>query len=424
MADMIGGTLMRLDPQNSKGVFGLPPGGHVSDHMMYNTMPILEIHPGEPELIQGLSVFRIKETREIFEDLLELQGFLAPYPLRFAYIADSFPSDSFTNEYGETFLNKITDVASSGFSQLAQMTGSRTGSEALKDIGGTLSKAGEEMEGPAAYALKGLGYGANLAGNYANKIANAFSGTSFSNVGHLINKMIAGARIDFPQVWRNSGFTPSYSVTIRLYNPRPGNERSTKRWIVGPLAILLCLVVPRSDDGQTYNWPFFHRITSSGIWDLDPAVITNLTIIKGGDQQSIGWNQRLGIVDVRLDIGSLYTSMLVEEKGLISNRPTVRTYLNALLSKKWADGEGENEIYGTAERMSGEIPVTTSLPSRRSLDPTSEARFIGRPTGPTGVPPSSPSNIITGLVDRVSLAAQGISDNLVAQGKRIAGALF
>jgi hypothetical protein len=415
------GNVMRLDPKNPQGVFGLPPGGHISDHMIYNTMPILEIHPGEPSLTNGLTVFTVDEAQKKFQELLAHQGYSAPYPIRFAYIADSFPSDSFTNEYGETFLSKFTDVASSGFGQLAQMTGSRTATEGLKKIAGGFSKAGEALEGPAGLALRGVGYGANVASDFTQKVSGAFNGTSLAGMGNLINKMLAGARVDFPQVWRNSGFSPSYSVTIRLYNPRPGNEVSTKRWIVGPLAILLCLAVPRSDDGQTYNWPFFHQIKSAGIWDLNPAVITNVTVIKGGDQQSIGWNQRLGVVDVRLDIGSLFTSMLIEEKGMISNRPTVRTYLDALLTEKWAEGSGKNEVYGLAERKSGMIPITTSLFPNRNFDPTSESRFLGRRPG---VPPSSPSNIITNITDRVSAGAQGVADNLISQAKRMAGALF
>jgi hypothetical protein len=207
-----------------------------------------------------------------------------------------------------------------------------------------------------------------------------------------------------------------------LYNPNPSSLEATKRWIIGPLAILLCLAIPRSDDGETYNWPFFHRIRSEGIFDLNPAVITNLTIIKGGDQQSIAWNQRLGIVDVRLDIGSLYTSMVTEEKGMIGDRrPTVRNYLEALKGEKWNSGEGRNEVYGAAERKSGELPVPTSLSTNQGFDPTSEARFIGRKIG---VPPTTPATIVTGIVDRVSTNAQNIASSIVTDLKKQAGGLF
>jgi hypothetical protein len=198
---------INLDPKNPFNAFGLPPGGFVSDHMIYNTMPMVEIFPGEPYLTSGLTVFSIEEKESVYKAVLAQQGFTAPYPPKFAYIADSFPSDSFTNEYGETFLHKITDVASSGFGQLAQMTGTRSATEGLKKIAGGLTAAGEKIEGLGGMALKGLGYGANVGANTAESIKSALKSTPMlAGVGNVLDKMLAGARVDFPQVWRNSGF--------------------------------------------------------------------------------------------------------------------------------------------------------------------------------------------------------------------------
>jgi hypothetical protein len=116
-----------------------------------------------------------------------------------------------------------------------------------------------------------------------------------------------------------------------LYNPNPADPESTKKYIAGPLAAILTLGLPRSDNGRTYNWPFFHKIRSTGIYNLDPAIITNIAVIKGGDQQQIAYNQHLAIVDVRIDFSSLYNSILIEEGGqTMTNRPTLRSYLDAL----------------------------------------------------------------------------------------------
>jgi len=247
---------INLNP-NDRGVFGLPPGGHISDHMIYNTMPVLEIQAGEPHLVDGLTVFSIHDARAQYQKLLLSQGYTAPYPLKYAFIADSFPSDSFSNEYGETFLHKFTDVASQGFGQLTQMTGARNALGALHGIGTTLAEAGKKAGGISGEGLKLLGEGAAGAAEQATAIKNAFRGTRLGGMVDIVDKMLAGARVDFPQVWRNSGFTPSYSVTIRFYNPKPASELATKKYIIGPLATLLCLAVPRTDDGKTYNWPFF-----------------------------------------------------------------------------------------------------------------------------------------------------------------------
>ncbi len=330
------GNVQNLNPFN--GTFGLPPSTWISDEMIINSMPVLEIIPCKPKFESGLNLFRVEDDSETYLKMLANHGYATTMPIRCAFLADNFPTDSFTNDYGETFLQKFTDVASQGMSQLAQMTGSRTGTEAAKNLGKAFSGMGEEMGGVLGGVMSGAGGIASGVGTGIENMIKSLEskeGSGISNMmgggAQLLNKMVAGHRVDFPQVWRNSGFTPSYTATIRLYNPNPGDMASTITYIAGPLAVLLCLAVPRSDDGKTYNWPFFHKIKATGIYNLDPAVITNITVVKGGDQQQIAHNQSLGMVDVRIDFGSLYNSMLVEEGDqTFTNRPTVRSYLDAL----------------------------------------------------------------------------------------------
>lgn len=326
---------MTLSPFN--GIFGLPPSTHISDEMIINSMPILEIVPCKPHFESGLTLFRVDPDEEAFLKVLNNHGFTTDVPIRVAFLADNFPTDTFTNDYGETFLQKFTDVASQGMSQLAQITGARTGLQGGENIAKSIIAAGESMEGMIGTGVKAIGEtGASafrglksLQGQLANSESQL--ARSIGGGAEIIDKLIGGHRVDFPQVWRNSAFSPSYTATIRLYNPNPGSKESTKRHIIGPIAVFLCLTVPRSDDGKTYNWPFFHKIKAPGIYELDPAVITNVSVIKGGDQQQIAYTKQLSIVDIRLDFSSLYGSLLAEEgKDTFTNRPTVRSYLDAL----------------------------------------------------------------------------------------------
>jgi hypothetical protein len=326
---------LNLDPfQNA---FGMPPSSHVSDEMMVNSMPVMEITPGKPNFDRGLNLFSIEPDTDAYLKILKAHGYTTNVPIRVAFLADNFPTDTFTNDYGETFLQKFTDVASQGMSQLAQMTGSETGTEGIGKIGKFTADIGEDFgDSIAGKILKSGGGGLQNMAQKLQKFANNMESKKgitgvLGGGANLVNKMLAGHRVDFPQVWRNSGFSPSYTATVRLYNPNPGSKLSTEKYIVGPLAALLTLALPRSESGNTYNWPFFHKIRATGIYNLDPAVITNMTVIKGGDQQQIAYNQKLGIVDVRLDFSSLYNSILVEEGGqTMTNRPTMRSYLNAL----------------------------------------------------------------------------------------------
>lgn len=329
--------LMELNPE--EGVFGLPPRGHISSDMIKNSMPVMQILPGKPEFEAGMTLFSINPKTGVdeYKKILANHGFSITTPdIKLAYIADNFPTDTFTNEYGESFLQKFTDVASGGMQQIAQMTNAGGGIEALKNLGTSLGTAFEGVEGGAGKMLQGAASGAVKAGQGLETLKNnlAANGPMFKGALNSIDRMLAGHRVDFPQIWRSSGYAPSHTATIRLYNPAPGNPTATKRHIVGPLAVILCLALPHSADGETFTWPFFHRIKSTGIYVLEPAVITNVTVIKGGDQQQISFNQKLAMVDVRIDFTSLYNSMVLEKDPLNNKfkveRPTMAKYLAGL----------------------------------------------------------------------------------------------
>lgn len=350
-------NIMKLDPFN--GVFGLPPKSHVSDSAIMNSMPVLQILPGTANFESGLTLFKVDTAKgwPKYTDILKKHGYQLSTPsLNLAFIADNFPTDSFTNEYGETFLQKFTDVASQGMQQLAQITNSQTGTEGMAKLGGGMETAFKDMEGPVASMFKGgaaamtgaAGGLEKLMGNIGQK--SQFLGGALNTV----NKMLAGNRVDFPMIWRNSGFTPSYTATVRLYNPNPGSNESTKRHIIGPIAAILALSIPQSHDGKTFKWPFFLKVISSGIYRLDPAVITNVTIVKGGDQQQIAFNQRLAMVDIRIDFSSLYSTMVVEtENNYQSDRPTLRNYLHGMENNENAISYTRNEMRDNARAAAG-----------------------------------------------------------------------
>ena len=351
-------NVIPLNPFN--GIFGLPPASHVSDDMIINSMPTMEITPGTPQLEVGLSVYTVNPNWEAYNELLAYQGYKLPgKSIKLAFIADSFPTDTFTNDYSETFLQKFTDVASQGMAEIMQMTGARSGTAALDKFKNFGVGAEEELGGIMGGIAGGAGRAAGGVGKALTQLKEGTTGTTgirqmMGNAGQIVDKMIAGHRVDFPMIWRNSGFTPSYTATIRLYNPNPGSDQATKQYIIGPLAVILCLGTPQSDDGKTYSWPFFHKIKARGIYNLDPAVITNITVIKGGDQQQIAYNQRLAMVDVRIDFGSLYTSMVAESKGMhISNRPTVKGYLDNLSDIDSGSFTKRNKMNADAGRAAG-----------------------------------------------------------------------
>jgi hypothetical protein len=336
-------------------VIGLPPWNLISrtNEIMLNSMPIAEIYPSTPRFKLGQDLFRRVDDFGRYKTYLRRLGYTVPDDsanrIKVAFIADSFPTDTFQNEYGENFLQKFTDVASEGAASIAQFLGARSLGEGLRNIGVT-QKMGSLGAGAEAYGEKVggmLGSVLKSAGSGYRNLENALKG---SKIAGTLSSLAAGGRIDFPQVWKTSSFQPSYTMTVRLYNPFPQNDNATRKYIVGPIAALALCAVPISIDGSTYNYPFIHRIKCEGVYDLDPAFISSIAIVKGGDQQNISYNQRMAVVDVRIDFGSLYGTILAGGGKIQSGRPTLEKYIDVLEKKRRvSDRLGERTIDGLAE---------------------------------------------------------------------------
>ena len=119
-----------------------------------------------------------------------------------------------------------------------------------------------------------------------------------------------GAKLDFPQIWKSSAWGTTYSIDVRLYNPDPSSLELTNQYIVGPLAILMAFVVPRSRDGHTYHWPYLCKYKVRGLYDVTSGYIKSISVVKGGNDNQIAYNQRAGIVDLSIELGVLYNTMI------------------------------------------------------------------------------------------------------------------
>lgn len=327
--------------------------------LINNAMPLIHIQPGLPSFTQGIDLMSrspafssladeftqadLQRTgkRSSYVEQLRNLGFSLKQGnpgisgfLTCAYLADNFPTDTFTNEYGENFLQKITNVASEGMASVSQMLGGRSLTETV-DRG---IAAGKSQGGVTGKVF-------SVADTVKNKLAELGKGipsnAALNRILSNVNVLAAGGRIDFPMLWKNSTYTPSYTMTIRLYNPNPNSRRVTAKYIIGPIAALLLLGLPQSVGEGAYSWPFIHRFYSPGIYNLDPGYISNVTVVKGGDQQQIAWNQRMGVVDVRIDFASVFNSILSNASSS-RRRPTLKGYLEAMADSK-------SDVYGITD---------------------------------------------------------------------------
>jgi len=410
-------------------VFGYPPENLEprTNLMIKKSMPVVKFHPSVPVFQGGLDLFRLSSAWYTYKNLLKENDYITPNSsgagIQMAFLADNFPTDTFTNEYGENFLQKFTNMASEGAASITQMMGATSASGAFRNVQKALGKSDSSI---ASMLSSLMGAGGDFAGELKNALGNSGIGGTVSSGINLIDRLAAGARIDFPMVWKSSGFAPSYSLTVRLYNPFPQSLEATRRFIIGPIVAIMLLGVPRAEDAQTYTWPFLHRIECPGIFVLDPGYISNITVVKGGDQQQISLQQRLGVVDIRIDIGSLYSSMLGSSSKITSKRPTVREYAKGLASELTVSTrEYDNKNVGTGSK-------TEIIGDRRNLGLTEfgtdsfgsttggvgTGRNIGRTNPGNRVSPKRAA-LATGAVDAVKTRVSAAAEKVYGELKKL-----
>jgi hypothetical protein len=301
---------------NLSDIIGLPPeydsnpddAGTVDmNQLIRDTMPILEIEPSMPELSKGMQGFTMKKspagTRNFQKELADFYGIGMRNDslIRVAFQANNPPTETFNNDYGESLVEGIANVASSGIRDISFATGGMKLSGAAAKAAGALETKAEGSSGMSEKVLQGAG-----------DIMNQFSqgAKKAEGISKTATGLLMGNRVDFPQVWKNSSFSPNYSVTIKLYNPYPGDERATFKLITAPLITLLMFVTPYSEDGSTFSWPWCMRFHIPGLVQWHPGYVKSISVVKGGNDNLIGYNQRPSIVEINMDLGLLYSSIL------------------------------------------------------------------------------------------------------------------
>lgn len=337
-------------------IIGLPPVGsdpavrgsekYTLSDVVRDTMPILEIIPAEQQIHTGLEMFSLVESfkeycRELQEKYLikvsvDKESDVA---LKVACLNVSQPSETFTNEFGESSIgHTVTPGASDILSELAFMSG---GTSLLK-TGENFGRAAKDLgEGLAGKALEKVAGHIKEFGQKQQELLKARTRTgTFTRMAFLTAALAAGRKIDFPTIWKTSTFSASYSVSVRLYNPNPGDLQSTNKFIMAPMAALLMFVVPRTNDGYTFFWPWLCQYRMKGLFDIKGGFVRSITVIKGGDDNNIAYNQRPGIVDLKIELGTLYQSMISNKNQGTSDIPALTEYLEGFSEKKdWANNE-------------------------------------------------------------------------------------
>ena len=144
-------------------------------------------------------------------------------------------------------------------------------------------------------------------------VENLGSGNIFGNLLKNVKTVVSGGRIIFPQIWSNSGFAKSYSVSIRLTTP----DFDKKSWYLNiyvPLCHLIAFVLPRGEYQNGYNSPFIVKAFYKGLFNIDMGIITDMNITKGKEG---GWTKDdlPTVVEVQFTITDLYSNLSLTPTG-------------------------------------------------------------------------------------------------------------
>jgi len=328
-------------PGDPTEIIGIPPS-YVYDpdptqKMALASIPIMAIYPAYPKYgtkgKKGIHLYEpnYADGKKQYNRILESAGvpLMAGNCIYATFLNNTSITESLSVEYGESKFEQIGNVASSTVSELAYITGS---SGNIKEI---TNKISEQM-GKSGTLGSIFGAGVDLMGSTGGALQKFID-----NMAPGMGKIMAGHQIDFPMIWKGANFSPSYSMTIRLYNPNPKNMDDYRNFIVYPLAKLIALVIPISSSESTFYYPVVCSVSCPGLFKVKAGYISSMEIIKGGESNDIAFNQRPGMVDVRITIGELYNTLIAagqDEEGNIirskdKHRPMYSDYINQMMSE-------------------------------------------------------------------------------------------
>ena len=181
--------------------------------------------------------------------------------------AENTQSESFGNSTGDS------SIASS-INQLSDL-----GKEAAFLMG---NAAGIELD----TAIKS-GYNSNLEAfsNFFNKWGGNGAASVANKLFGGVSSLAMGGHLAFPEIWKDSDYTQSYNVSIKLATP-DGDKYSQFINVMVPYYHLLGFVLPQALGYNGYTSPFLVRACFGGAWNCEMGIITSMDVSKGPS-----WNQ-------------------------------------------------------------------------------------------------------------------------------------
>lgn len=215
--------------------------------------------------------------------------------------------ETFTNDYGNSDLfSNFENSASSGLlSDVAQALNIKDVGKSLVDFGKTdnFGSGAASWLGDAITDIDNKLQSWSKSNNMLLSSASEFLRTAASAYTK------PAAKIDFPAFWKGSSYQCQYEISTSLYCFDVQNDNEYLSNIVASYAALMQFVLPRSEDGKMYTWPFLMSFRIPGIINIPFGYMSNISVIKGGDQNDVSCAYRPNSIELKMIISPLYEVM-------------------------------------------------------------------------------------------------------------------
>lgn len=136
----------------------------------------------------------------------------------------------------------------------------------------------------------------------------------FSRLFSLSSNVIKGENVIIPEIYQDSDYNKSYSLTVHLKAPY-GNKYSFYMECVVPMLHLLALALPKQTTANTFGAPFLIKCYVEGVFSCDLGIVTGITVNKNVSPESWTNDGYPTEIDVTLEIKDLYSSLTMSPQN-------------------------------------------------------------------------------------------------------------
>jgi hypothetical protein len=150
-----------------------------------------------------------------------------------------------------------------------------------------------------------------IATNLMDGVASLSPDNTFLNslLGKGKQQIIYGSNLIFPEIWQDSQYNKSYTISTEFVSPY-GDKESIYINCLVPMMHLLALALPKQTTANTYTSPFLIKMFSKGWFSCEMGIVDNIQIEKGPDQ-SWSVDGLATTMKVTLSVKDLYSQLMI-----------------------------------------------------------------------------------------------------------------